>query len=207
MSNTAPVCYNHPTDDGVVNYYGVTSESAELDRAKLTCDHCNIPITKQRSHVNDENYCSDICRAVSYGKARMCPKCNFKSNLVGRLMSHYKGEHGDDWWQTVAVCEVHYDTCNQFNYGVGWNESKKKEVRERDGYVCQSCGVSQERHKTKTGKSLHVHHIQPAKSFESDMKRNAVENLVSLCASCHVDWEGVPIRPTIKKYRVGDDYE
>lgn len=78
-------------------------------------------------------------------------------------------------------------------YGEGWNGEKRAQVRERDGYQCQGCGT----HQDKLGRQLDVHHIFPAKVFENDIKRNAMDNLVSLCRSCHRRYEGTNLRPTL----------
>lgn len=80
-------------------------------------------------------------------------------------------------------------------YGRGWNEQKRRTVRERDGFACKACGMSQEAHLEKHSRKLHVHHIQKARDFEDAKERNSVGNLVTLCHSCHVKWEGIPLRP------------
>lgn len=81
-------------------------------------------------------------------------------------------------------------------YGEGWNQPKRKEVRERDDYECQICGLSQEEHRQKNGCKLHVHHIIPIRQFESGKKRaNEPPNLITVCAQCHSRWEGVPLKP------------
>jgi DEAD/DEAH box helicase domain-containing protein len=49
----------------------------------------------------------------------------------------------------------------------------------RDGYRCRACGTSGDE------SSLHVHHIQPFKTFESLEMANRPANLVTLCPACH----------------------
>jgi len=80
-------------------------------------------------------------------------------------------------------------------YGRGWNDSKKREVRERDGHQCRSCGMSQGEHLNEYGMRLHVHHIKPAREVESAEERNATENLTTLCIPCHNKYEGLPVVP------------
>lgn len=84
----------------------------------------------------------------------------------------------------------------EMKYGEGWSERKKKAVRKRDGNECQHCGMTNEGHLDEHGISLHVHHIRPAREFDSDRERNAMENLITLCISCHPLWEKMaPLTP------------
>jgi 5-methylcytosine-specific restriction endonuclease McrA len=49
-----------------------------------------------------------------------------------------------------------------------------REVLERDGWRCQSCGRVED---------LQVHHIQ----WRSHLGDDTAENLVALCVKCHLD--------------------
>lgn len=71
-----------------------------------------------------------------------------------------------------------------YRRGLGWRVVKPL-VRERDGYRCAKCGVSEQ----ELGYKLHVHHIVPYKGFEDDRAANDPDNLVSLCRSCHMSEE------------------
>jgi DEAD/DEAH box helicase domain-containing protein len=64
------------------------------------------------------------------------------------------------------------------NYGPGW-ANLRAAVRQRDGYRCQVCGIPE------NGKSHHVHHIKPFRTFLSIEEANRLENLVTLCPNCH----------------------
>lgn len=70
--------------------------------------------------------------------------------------------------------------------GPGW-EKKACASRERDCYKCVSCGISKIEHQKVFGGNLHVHHIIPYYISKS----NALENLVTLCRSCHAfaEWK------------------
>ena len=56
----------------------------------------------------------------------------------------------------------------------------KEEVRRRDGYTCQLCGIPQ----TAAGHTLHVHHADYDKGNADPV------NLVSLCKWCHARTNG-----------------
>jgi len=60
-------------------------------------------------------------------------------------------------------------------YGVEFNKNFKNIIRERDGFCCLICGVTQE----KFGSLLCVHHIDYNKT------NNFIQNCVSLCRPCH----------------------
>ena len=71
------------------------------------------------------------------------------------------------------------------------NPSKRRgangeiQMRERDSFACQVCGVSEEA----LGRQFDVHHKIPYRSFPSHLEANKLENLVSVCPSCHAKLE------------------
>lgn len=80
-------------------------------------------------------------------------------------------------------------------YGKGWSPHKRNKVRESQNHKCAGCGID----RILLGRSLDVHHIQKASSFDEPEEANAEENLVALCPSCHGKWELMsPLRPTNK---------
>ena len=60
-------------------------------------------------------------------------------------------------------------------YPLGWTHTFKEQIRRRDGYKCQECGV----HEVECIQKLCVHHVDDNKSNLN------VSNLISLCRSCH----------------------
>jgi 5-methylcytosine-specific restriction endonuclease McrA len=60
-------------------------------------------------------------------------------------------------------------------YPLGWNRTYKEQIRYRDRYRCQLCGVPE----IECGQKLSVHHI------DYNKKNIQVDNLISLCRSCH----------------------
>lgn len=111
-------------------------------------------------------------------------------------------KHGIEVHPRDASGEDHYRWKGGWDhyYGPDWNQQRQKR-RERDDNKCVVCGLSNGEHKERTGKSLHVHHIQRKESFrdeegEIDFERaNRMENLITLCETCHNRWEGIPLRP------------
>jgi DEAD/DEAH box helicase domain-containing protein len=65
------------------------------------------------------------------------------------------------------------------DYGPDWPRIRDT-VRRRDGYRCQVCGTPE------SGARQHdVHHKIPFRSFASPLDANRLENLITVCPSCH----------------------
>ena len=63
-------------------------------------------------------------------------------------------------------------------YGPAWNKLRAQ-VRARDEYRCQVCG------KVEGDRTHDVHHITPLRAFISISDANRLDNLITLCQSCH----------------------
>jgi DEAD/DEAH box helicase domain-containing protein len=63
-------------------------------------------------------------------------------------------------------------------YGTNWKKQRNF-ARKRDDYRCRACGLQE------ADNHHHVHHIKPFRLFESPTKANALDNLTTLCPSCH----------------------
>jgi len=131
-----------------------------------------------------------------------------------RDMDHY-GDHAIQTYQNrfgswnealrEAGLEVVFDpNTAEFEpyYGENWLVQREKAL-ERDDYECRVCGLTNEKHQAAHDQSLHVHHIQPLRTFDEAEEANNIENLVVLCQSCHKQWEGIPLQPERK--RTGED--
>lgn len=81
-------------------------------------------------------------------------------------------------------------------YGPSWLSQREK-ARERDGFECQSCGMTKEEHLEKYDTVPHVHHITPWHQFEDHEERNKLSNLIVLCVPCHRKYESLPVKPQI----------
>jgi len=71
------------------------------------------------------------------------------------------------------------------DYGPNWPQQRQL-VLERDNHRCRTCGASAEEF------LLHVHHIRPFREYgyipgrnENYRQANQIDNLVTLCPSCH----------------------
>jgi len=76
-------------------------------------------------------------------------------------------------------------------YGETWEKQRQRALK-RDNFECTECGLTQEEHRERDdlfGNGLHVHHIEPAKEFETYEEANKLSNLKTLCANCHREHE------------------
>ena len=64
------------------------------------------------------------------------------------------------------------------NYGPDWIRIRDR-VRARDKYTCQVCGA------VETNRQHDVHHKIPFRTFPSYVEANRLDNLTTLCPSCH----------------------
>ncbi len=64
------------------------------------------------------------------------------------------------------------------NYGANWQKIRES-VRKRDQYQCQVCGA------VESTREHDVHHKIPFRSFASAEEANRLENLTTLCRTCH----------------------
>jgi DEAD/DEAH box helicase domain-containing protein len=79
-------------------------------------------------------------------------------------------------------------TNDSNQYGPAWPRLREL-VRQRDGYRCQVCGQPEQ------GRAHDVHHKTPFRLFASPELANSLDNLLTLCPSCHRRVElGVRVR-------------
>jgi hypothetical protein len=57
----------------------------------------------------------------------------------------------------------------------------KEQAKERDGWECRFCGVTNEQHTEEYGRGLHAHHVVKQDDGGADRPRN----LITVCRSCH----------------------
>jgi len=109
-------------------------------------------------------YCEDCGKELKGVTAFLRNKCfSCSRKYVGTL---FKGEN--HWnWQGGKSFEL---------YPLGWNKTFKEQIRYRDGYKCQICGVPE----VECNKKLSIHHI------DYNKENLKPKNLISLCQSCHV---------------------
>jgi len=91
--------------------------------------------------------------------------------------------------KTVSLLREKGKWINDTNeYGPNW-KSNRDRTRKRDGFICQVCGIPEDTNRH------HVHHKKPFRTFSSYFEANELDNLITLCPSCHNRVEnGVRVR-------------
>lgn len=125
-------------------------------KQEYTCVICDETVTRYPGNVTGEVVvCSEDCRSKW-----------LSSTFAGPEHPNWKGGGNEA-------------------YGTGWTAIRRKALA-RDGYACSICGKT----KSEIGRNPDVHHIIPVRAFiESDRHQktdaHTLENVISLCASCH----------------------
>lgn len=121
-----------------------------------TCCHCGIKFKRPPSHVHNPDFL--VCSE----------KCR-----IEEMSLRMRGENNPAWRGGKRSWR-----------GIDWKESVEY-VKERDHYVCQHCGMTEEECKITYGGGLQVHHIVPYRIT----KNNDPSNLTTLCNKCHMLYE------------------
>ena len=117
------------------------------------CPKCQIEMEEEEPNFEDMTDGQFADYEAGHWRYFYCPKCGF-TDL-------YEGHFGTDFEKEEST---------------SLTKSEKDEIRKRDNYTCQLCGVKQKELKT----ALSVHHILGCCGYFNDP-----EQLISLCKSCH----------------------
>jgi len=179
---------------------GKQYQNRDLQRRETTvkCAICGKEFTKRTIDCektekrNGKHYCSQECMGESF-KDRItliCSQCGkeFQRARSGVDLNnkHYFCSKECQKINTDYILKGidHYGyktgkTC--YKRGENWLKVRRA-VYERDNNTCQICGRTQE----EVGKKLSVHHIKPYRLFGNYEEANNLENLITLCQSCHM---------------------
>lgn len=171
---------------------------ARSRRVELECEGCGETFSTARSNAeNGKKYCSMECyKNDSQADYVTCETCGEDFYVKGSYVDEARFCSQDCYGEWLSETNSGKDSWHwkggQQNYGEGWTPEKRRRVRRRDGYECAICGTSQDDHDGR----LHVHHIVPARDFEDAERRNAMDNLITLCQPCHMRAEKLaPLLP------------
>lgn len=166
-----------------VVYYWLENHDIETQKKDILAPDERLidPEWLQDQYVGQEKSLPDIAESCSCSTSTVASWLNRHDIETRRPGYSHEGSDHPNW------------NGGSYPYGQGWTETKKRAVRERDGFTCQdpNCSVTQREHVDDSGEKLHVHHLRKARDIDDPEKRNAKENLITLCRDCHRRWEKV----------------
>ena len=117
-----------------------------------------------------------VRRKGPHERRDLCAHCG---KPVYRPRAYNFGKHGVYCNKACWNAAQTYSPDRMF-YGARWAKQRRAALK-RDEHICQGCGVSAQQVKG----GLHVHHVVPFKMFQDQDQANRLDNLLSLCPSCH----------------------
>ena len=148
---------------------------AHRTKTKVICLVCKKEFYVEVNELlSGKKYCSWGC----YTKSKVGKKltmehknkisCGLKERYANGYLSPLKGRYGKEAsrWDGGLSFEI---------YPQEFDNDLKEQIRQRDNYTCQLCGIIQK----KLNRKLDVHHIDYIKK---NCSRN---NLISLCSPCN----------------------
>lgn len=116
-----------------------------------------------------------------------CPNCGETiAVLPSRLERRKRGVFCDNscygtWLSEHVVGENHHQwEGGNRNYGKKWWQIRRAAL-ERDNSECQLC----EKGTSQIGRKPDVHHLQRVRDFDDPQDAHTLNNVISLCRSCH----------------------
>jgi len=164
----------------------------------VECGACGSEIMrpKWKREKNERHYCSNC-----WGESNVsieCEWCDSNFSVVPALSekARFCSRSCKNSWQSENVTgEDHPRWRGGYEpyYGPNWKRQRRNAII-RDQARCQDCGISEAHHWEKHGERLSVHHLTPIREFiTGDIldheEANEIENLVTLCRSCHSQQE------------------
>ena len=134
----------------------------ESSKIKMSTSHTGVKLSKShRENISK----SQIGNKYSFGLIRPEEtREKFRNRMLGKT-----GELSPAWKGGLA----------KILYPIEFNKELKLRIRERDGFVCQLCEITEKECIVKYGRVLSVNHIDYDKNNCSD------DNLNALCVSCN----------------------
>jgi len=127
-----------------------------------SCAHKGeLNINYKTGYTTNLNYCIDCNIQISQKGAKRCRSCKAKEQFKDpkKHPRYIDGSAGI--------------------YPKEFNDELKEQIRQRDNYICQNCGMTEEEHLIVFGEVLHIHHI------DYNKQNCKQKNLITLCNHCN----------------------
>lgn len=188
-------------------------EPLEKGRVTLECEVCGEEFSEKYAKKDSRRFCSPECdrkwRSEAFsgeGNPYDYNQIQFTCEWCGESYTRNAAQKGStrfcspecviEWRSREFSGENHprWKDNGEYYRGPNWERQREK-ARNRDGHECQHCGDSDSQ--------LVVHHIKPYVEFDDYKEANRVQNLITLCQSCHsnVEWGNIDIQPQLGVFR------
>lgn len=175
-------------------------------RRRFCSQTCANKFSNSRNFTSKETACASCGKSFSAqphrfgsGRGKFCSReCQFKSMKRRKMIACKQcGNEFEDRQNPTRPQVFCSNKCKNESrrgknhplyvdgkpreYGFSW-KAQRKLALERDGHKCAICGQGKYR---LLRSSLHVHHIIPIRLFDNHEQGNTIDNLITVCASCH----------------------
>jgi hypothetical protein len=178
---------NHPNWDG--------------GRERVSCEECGGTYSVHPNQLEETRFCSVECRRQNWREDKKEYSCANCGHTVEKMAHNVKGQ------QTTCSKQCFKEFMSSTRkgkdnpqwqggrfeyYGPNWPEQRKKTL-ERDNESCQECDMTRDEHYQNYNEDLHIHHKVPRRqiideenpTIEQFELANSLDNLVTVCKSCH----------------------
>lgn len=182
------------------------ADALKKRKETLVCELCGDEFEVHPYRADDARFCSREC-ADRYKKGKTGPEANRWKGAKETFVCENCGDEFEEYpyrndcrycseaCYREASKEIFAGDGNPVwrggrvdNYGPNWEEQRERAL-ERDGHTCQECGM----HADDMDRSPDVHHKKRLGWFKEEYdapewyeKGNRLENLITLCVSCHM---------------------
>jgi len=183
---------------------GRSNESAAKEPVAVECDHCATVFNVVPSRADEARYCSTDCLYKSLSErfsGRGNPsfksgpatvECDNCSSIFEVIPSRSKKARfcsrqcAGEWVSENMTGNDHPLYNGGYRvYDSAAYEKNRADALKRDGHKCQMCGMKEKAHLSQFDQGLHTHHIRPILNHGENEDPHRVENLITLCNSCH----------------------
>lgn len=162
------------------------------------CIDCNKPITRRaircsfctNKGANNPNFDNHKPKKKHTDPNCQCASCKSKRGETQFENNPMYGKHHTQETRKIISVKRRGQCIKENNpmwqggisklpYAFEFTEELKEQIRKRDNYTCQNCGMTEEEHLIVTGKVLTIHHI------DYDKQNSKEDNLITTCDSCN----------------------
>jgi len=169
---------NHLSTIKIAKLLGCSSSTIinKLKKYKIPCHRLDYPSSfKGKKHTVKTKR---LLRKNHLGlKLKISPEV--KKKLSRERSIFFRGQNNPMFGKYGCLNPMWKGGLSKMPYAFEFTDKLKYQIRQRDGFVCKLCGLSEHQHRRLYYRNLSVHHIDYNKL---DCKEN---NLITLCQKCH----------------------